>query len=576
MKRQVVKVECIETTLITKAISILNVRLSDRGCKQFERSNEFSNDDNILLLAIHKNLKSEEYSLETLPDAGLKISGGSEFAILYGIGKMLRTASYKNGCFEFGDWRGSSAPQKSFRAMYFATHFFNFYHIAPLESIIKYVEDLALLGYNALMMWVDKHHYNNAEDPEYMKFCERIKHIYEIGALVGLKPIIGTLCNEGFSSTPESLRAKYPGRSFYGCEVCPSTEPGMKLILDNHEETLKTFAGLDVLAYSIWPYDQGGCSCEKCFPWGANGMYKTATNISALVHKYFPESKIIYSTWLFDYRGEKEWEGLYEKLRNEKNNWINYLCADSHKEFPEFPLKNAKPKGIELLNFPEISMWGRFPWGGFGATPLPKRFSRLWGQVCDVCDGGFPYSEGIFEDFNKALYAVFYWNGNNDTAQAMKEYFNYEFGCQADDELTKVIEILEQNHQLLWLHNKSYSKENYHPLKSKRGVWASNKEYKDADIAFKILQDLDETIPEWASKSWRWRILYLRGAIDMVLDENNGEPDSRCEVALKELAKIYHANNKMDRINPITDDYIRAEEERLKKEKHQDQEILKI
>ncbi|OGV50107.1 MAG: hypothetical protein A2017_03370 [Lentisphaerae bacterium GWF2_44_16] len=306
MERQIVKLKCPKTVFITKAISILNLRLADRGCGQFGFSDSTDSGEMVLLLGINEYFGGEEYSLETLASGGLKITGGTETAILYGIGKMLRTASYGNGCFKYGTWRGRSAPKKSFRAMYFATHFYNFYHIAPMEEIIKYVEDLALLGYNALMMWADKHHYENAEDPDYINFCERLKSIYKAAALVGLKPILGVLCNEGFSTTPEALRARPTGRSFYGCEICPASDDGMDLILENHEKTLKIFSELDIYAYSVWSYDQGGCGCEKCYPWGSNGMYKSAGKVAGLFHKYFPEGKIIYSTWLFDYRGEKE------------------------------------------------------------------------------------------------------------------------------------------------------------------------------------------------------------------------------------------------------------------------------
>jgi len=46
--------------------------------------------------------------------------------------------------------------------------------------------------------------------------------------------------------------------------------------------------------------------------------------------------------------------------------------VDDHDDFPRWPLDHGGGKvgGLPLLNFPEISMWGRSPWGGYGFNPL--------------------------------------------------------------------------------------------------------------------------------------------------------------------------------------------------------------
>ncbi len=76
-------------------------------------------------------------------------------------------------------------------------------------------------------------------------------------------------------------------------------------------------------------------------------------------------------------------------------------------------------------------MWGNWPWGGFGANPLPARFQRLWDQVKHVVQGGFPYSEGIYEDMNKAVVAQFYWDRDRSARATLEEYIAYEFGPRA-------------------------------------------------------------------------------------------------------------------------------------------------
>ena len=64
------------------------------------------------------------------------------------------------------------------------------------------------------------------------------------------------------------------------------------------------------------------------------------------------------------------------------------------------------PGQLPMVGFPEISMYETFPWGGFGATPLPRHFPSQWDAVKLRSSGGFPYSEGISEDLNKVLFSA--------------------------------------------------------------------------------------------------------------------------------------------------------------------------
>ena len=49
----------------------------------------------------------------------------------------------------------------------------------------EYLEDLALWGYNHLMIWVDKHHFNGPDDPALIQFVDRVKKLYVLGAEIG-------------------------------------------------------------------------------------------------------------------------------------------------------------------------------------------------------------------------------------------------------------------------------------------------------------------------------------------------------------------------------------------------------
>ena len=88
---------------------------------------------------------------------------------------------------------------------------------------------------------------------------------------------------------------------------------------------------------------------------------------------------------------------------------MDYILADNFEEYPRYPLDKGVPGGFPLLNFPDISMYGQNPWGGYGANPHPSRLQARWDETKTKLSGGFPYSEGIYEDLNKVICAELYW-----------------------------------------------------------------------------------------------------------------------------------------------------------------------
>ena len=121
------------------------------------------------------------------------------------------------------------------------------------------------------------------------------------------------------------------------------------------------------------------------------------------------------STWWFT--GE-EWKGLHEKWRV-KPDWADIVLAENAGS-------RDSPGGLPLVGFPEISMRGMSPWGGFGANPTPQYVSREWNARKDVLAGGWPYSEGIYEDMNKVFFSQFYWSPDRPVAETLREYAAFE------------------------------------------------------------------------------------------------------------------------------------------------------
>jgi len=304
------------------------------------------------------------------------------------------------------------------------------------------------------------------------------------------------------------------------------------------EERLVVFGDIAPDYLWIWPYDTGGCPCPSCAPWGANGFLAIAEPTARLYRKHFPHGKVILSTWFFDRFTEGEWAGIDAAFRV-KPDWVDFIMVDNvGDKFPDHPLRHGVPGGFPMLSFPEISMVDSF-WGGNGANPLPGRFQALWDEAGAHLVGGFPYSEGIYEDINKAVVAQFQWRGDRKALDTLREYIAFEYSPEVVEEVVEAVEILERNNQ--------------HSLGEQDGIDTMPMENStDADKAWATLNEVDALLPPWARKSWRWRVLLLRAMIDAELAANDFRITDRCELAFQELVGIYHAQNAAFAVSPPT------------------------
>ena len=499
------------------AFQILKSRVEERCAVRVIAADENPQ----IILAVDQGLPAEGYSIRTDGQA-VHIAGGSAAGMLYGVGKFLRTSSYAAG-FSPSAWRGSSAPDGPLRGMYFASHFHNWYHEAADAEIARYVEDLALWGVNAVLAAFPFLNLSGWDDPEAEAAVEMVRRFARIVKAAGLQFGLGA-GNTFFRGAPGRLLAvPLPDptgrRGNHGFPICPSRPEGRAYILENTRRLYAQLAenSLDFLVH--WPYDEGGCACADCQPWGSRGYLKLSRELTDLGRAYFPGLKAVLSTWMFDTPPEGEWQGLSTALA-QGNGWLDYILADAHEDFPRYPLDVEVPGGLPLLNFPEISMWGNSPWGGVGANPLPGRFQRLWEQVRKRVRGGFPYSEGIYEDMNKAVTVQFYWNRDQTAQATLEEYSHYEFGPGVFPQALELISLLED------AAGRSYLRQ---PVSAESAV-----------RAHALAEDLHARLPGWGRQSWRWELLRLRALLDRERFAGAGLETPAAQAAMLRLAELYH------------------------------------
>src|ERR1039458_2182383 len=193
--------------------------------------------------------------------------------------------------------------------------------------------------------------------------------------------------------------------------------------------------------------------------------------------------------------------------RNIPSGWITFWLTTSNLRITACALILARvaafsaiPAARRPIVSQEASPWwtfrksacGELCHGGGGANPLPAHHQEIWNVGKDSLAGGFLYSEGIFEDLNKVLYAQFYWQKGRPVGSIMDEYIAYEFSPKVVAPVRRAIEILETNFPR---RDENIDKgEPRFVMEHSSGI----------EEALNLIRQADNQLPSWARASWRW------------------------------------------------------------------------
>ena len=440
------------------------------------------------------------------------------------------------------------------RSVYFATHFNNWYEEASDEEVVRYVEELSEWGLTGVAAWFDMHDFAGMDDPAAKRRLERLKLVFRTAKRLGLGRDLLFLANESFKDSPPELRADWrAGKNgytrdlvgHYHVELCPSKPGATELLLKWRREVFAAFADAPPTSVTAFPYDQGGCTCSNCAPWGANAYLRLCRCIADLAREMYPGAKFNLSTWRFDVFGKLgEWDGLFAK-GDELRGWVDRIYVDP---CDLARTKDRSPGGLPVFAMSEISMSGMLPWGGYGANPMPARLQDEFGRNPNIA-GLRPYSEGIYEDVNKVVVLGMLRDPGRSALDVVGDYAARYFGEGAREPVKAAAALMEVNmgHRAAAVQGdvsrSPYSLQGLDPVKpwSVRHVCAKL----DAAKARRVMQLLDaaeRTMDAPRRASWRWRLLRLRAELDSALARGAG-PDE-LEPFFAELARIYRVSPK--------------------------------
>ncbi len=485
-----------------KLFPILQKRVERRCATQCV---ENASDGFALRFVLDPSLPKEAFRFAD-DDGGICIFGGDFLALLYGAGQFLHKSHYRREGILPTAWRGLSVPQREKRMIFFAQHFYNWYQCCSAEEMQEHIEDLALWGINGVVSVFSCLNLTGWDDPNLTSLASLFRTTLLAAKSLGLK--VGMeFSNVDFMNPREDVAAD---KSFLfsatGNLICPSTEEGFLYYQEMLSRVLHYSDDIGLDFITLWGYDEGGCCCEKCRPWGGNGFYRMAHRVSRYLRANYPKMEIWLATWHYGRVAEEagEWELLYRHLQEDAekgDDWADYLLLETRDDFPAhlFPAEHGQPtKHVKLLTFPDVSMTGVTPWGGFGAICTPELLLRQETPFAKLCNGGYLYTEGIFDDMNKAVMAGLYWDFSRSPDETIRDYCGYEFKGINGDDLASLIHLIEQS-QLST--NRFLMREC--PLHYCEEAWT-------------LAQKIDAGAAEETRKYWKWRIIYIRAYLDFV------------------------------------------------------------
>ena len=321
---------------------------------------------------------------------------------------------------------------------------------------------MSLWGPNSFLVWFGMEEFNGINDPKAQAMLARLRALLKIVKDLGLNVSLGCICNEGYANSPASLRAddstvNHPG---YHADVTGGNRIYQPWSRAMSQQTRRHGNGTGLLQREV-----------QCIQRHRRGLLVHLALRQRWLHLL--EMRALGRQRLSAYGGAcgtrvpprlPQWEsdivargtstaGPSANGTGSRPSSRRRSPTGSTTSWPTISRitlairwTRACPGGLPLLNFPDISMYGQYPWGGYGANPHPGRLQKRWDETKRKLSGGFPYSEGIYEDLNKVICTRLYWEPDRPAIETVRDYAAFEFSPEVADDVTSVVKLFEENH----------------------------------------------------------------------------------------------------------------------------------
>ncbi len=417
--------------------------------------------------------KKEGYSIFQEKKGGkniIWITGADARGILFGIGKLLRTAEMKEGSITLSrEIDISSSPEYSIRGHQFGyRNTANSWDAWTVEQFDQHFREQVLFGANSFENipfqepGSSPHFKVNPKEMETQisKICDSYDTDYWVWTPAPHDLTIENSHEDGLKEQ-EEFYADCPRLD--GVFV-PGGDPG-----DNHPSILL-------------PY---------------------LKDLSTILHKYHPNAGLWISLQGFS---REKVEYFFKYLEEENPDWLKGVVHGPSS--PPLAIEREHLPGKYMLrSYPDLTHTVRcqYPvkkWDqAFALTlgrectnPQPLFYAEIHNSNAIYTDGFISYSDGIHDDVNKVTWSQMGWNTKSDVRNIMVEYSRFFFGAAIAETAADGIFALEQN----WV-----------------GPVLGNPVIGET---LKLWQKLESENPQ-LSENWRWQQLVMRAYYDAYIQK---------------------------------------------------------
>jgi hypothetical protein len=413
-------------------------------------------------------LKSEGYRIYCEKKEGKEviwIVGADERGVLFGVGKLLRTANItKNKIYLEQSLDFASSPMQSIRGHqlgYRNTN--NTLDAWDVKKYEQYIRELVLFGTNA----IETIPLNDGDQSPLMPVppAEMNIHISEICAAYGI---------ENWIWTPATCDLK--------------NKELRKNELAKNEKIYKELPQLDGVFFPGG--DPGENHPREVMPF--------LKDLYDLLIKYHPEAGIWISLQGFS---EEQIDFFYTYLDENKPDWLRGIVSGpsspsiaetrfrlparyKHRQYPD--ITHNVRCDYPVINWDQAYM---LTIGREGINPMPNYYAKIHETYAHFTDGFISYSDGVHDDVNKVIWSMRGWDIEQEPVDLMTDYCRFFFGPEVAKKAANGIMALEQN----WV-----------------GAIRKNGAI---EPTFDFWQKLEKDNPQLAG-NWRWQMLVVRAYYD--------------------------------------------------------------
>ena len=333
---------------------------------------------------------------------------------------------------------GASAAERPFCELYAVGHFGNWYEVAGANQMRQVLREAKHWGFNRYADWFDTLDCVDpfTGDPQFSlanALWDLKKTHFRSAQSLGFATDLVITPNHVFRDQLKPEWLARHGPRIQGQLICPSQPAARAAILYNYTNLFSDLAksGVNLTAINSCPYDYGGCACDQCQPWILTFAQLTL-DIHQIARAYHPKVELHFIGWWWSAEEHK----LFAQWMDEHAPGVAASMA-LHIPYDRTGVADVPlPKGSRKHAFVHIGYPDRANprdiYAKTGPVVAPKRLSQTVSNLAaQSVTGVMAYSEGIYDDVNKALLGSLFTGRQQVPSEVLEAYASRYFKANA-------------------------------------------------------------------------------------------------------------------------------------------------